>query len=79
MISKPYTNFNMMQTWHSPWNLKTLKESLTFQDSFIIIMKKANQPFYSLRWLIYVFNPVVDTKLPTFDYVLNDLKTLHKL
>ena len=41
--------------------------------------KKPNQPFYYLRLPIYVFSSVVNNKLTTFDYVLNNLKTLHEL
>ena len=41
--------------------------------------KKPNQPFYYLRLPIYVFSSVVNNKLRIFDYVLNNLKTLHEL
>ena len=41
--------------------------------------EKANQPFYYLRLPIYVSSSVVNNKLTTFDYVLNNLKTLHEL
>ena len=33
---------------------------------FLSLWHSKRQLFYPLRWLIYVFNPVVNTKLPTF-------------
>ena len=35
--------------------------------------------FYSLRWLIYVFNPVVNSKLPAFYPCLFPPRTANKL
>ena len=63
----PVWNLNRLHVWKSSWVGVQLgkgwqcknrsDEGLTLETSAF---------FYPLRWLIYVFNPVVNTKLPTF-------------
>ena len=54
--------FRALALRQSDYNYEQLQLPITLTKG----QRLKHQLFYSLQWLIYVFNPVVNTKLPAF-------------